>query len=389
MAGVIVDATAYGLAVERAALARDWIRTQALFDTFADALAAATGLDRQVDCLRAYLELETCGARAFAGGFSSDIVRAVRMDLAAPRSDLAPDGRSIVIGALHTGGRAFGAAEWIDDGAGLSEREVRTGIAETLRLASPKALIGSAPFARSPRFWMGLAREAIHAARTRRDRIAAARRAVRAAAAAAIAMEPDRTRRRTPDEAALTAPLAIVRPGGAPALRAAIRALQAQNVRIEPIAFWLRAAKSGHAIGPAALVALDLEAGAENDEDRAAYAGVAATSFVPLEALSAWSRGAPVGWRAAATARMPARTVLEHARRARAALGEDAVALMFGADQDQTLRAALRQAGFLGAVSPITGLASIEANPFELLSVVLDAHTPPQVVTRRLGLRHT
>ncbi|MFZ4602492.1 MAG: glycosyltransferase family 2 protein [Caulobacterales bacterium] len=387
MAGVIVDAVAYGRAIDRAALASDWETVRGRFDALADALAQATGLTRQIDCLRAYLEIETRGPSAFSDGFRSDVVHALRLDPNAPPRELSGEGRPILLAALASRGACLGSVEWICEDGRAPAPDVALGVSETLKLASPRALVRGTGAPSRLSFWMKAAPEALRAA-SAGDQTQAIRRAIRNAAAAALAPVPDsRGRPIGAGAPADAATLAVVRAGGAAAAREAIDACARTGVSIVEIGPWMEAARSGATFGRLGMLALDgVRPGGPED---AACTGCPATIFLPLIELAKASVKAPnraIGWRAGGAARLDAGTLLTQARAAQGALGTRAVALMQPADQDQTLRAALRQAGFIGAVSPVIGPARIDSNPFEILSVPLDDRTPPGMAARRLGL---
>lgn len=259
-------------------------------------------------------------------------------------------------------------------------------------MASPKALMRATPAARRLAFWRAVARDAGIALRAT-PRGAAARMLVRRAAARALTGVETSRAAIGKGPPSFAAPFAIIRAGGADAARAALAGVTGAGVEVVPAAAWAKAAGAGRVSGRCAMFGLD-GAGLAPDgpEMRACReAGAPVTVFLDdadLPHADSWrARGdVTIGWRAAATARLGAVALLTRARAARAHLGADAWALMCPADQDSTLRAALRQAGFLAAASPITGPARIDQTPYERLTSTLDRWTPPAMAARRLGL---
>lgn len=393
MAGVAVDAMAYGLACDRRALAVSWRETQARFSDLCAAVRAATGLTRQIDAFAAYLEIETRGAAAFAEPGRIGAVRTCRLDLRSRVAPVPAEGADLVIAAIVSGGTALGACEWIAGADAIPEVDVRTALNETLLTASPKALLRATPAPLTPAFYAAASRLAARAVRTH-PRADALRALVRRAAAAALSgLTPPNAVVLGKGAPIAAAPLVVVRAGGAPALTAALPALEAAGLEIVSMRAWGEAARAGRLHGRMAMLALDA-AGLAPDSDEAhicARAGVpytVALDDVAFAQADAWrlTPQVEIAWRAAATARMSAPALLARAHAVRARLGKDAWALMIAADQDSTLRAALRQAGFLSAASPVTGQAHADAGPYERLSIVLDAWTPPSMAARRLGL---
>ncbi|MBU6372114.1 MAG: glycosyltransferase family 2 protein [Alphaproteobacteria bacterium] len=392
LAGVTVDAMAYGLACDRRALAESWPQTRARYAALCDALREATGLTRQIDAFAAYLDLETRAAAAFAEPQRAGLVQTLRLDPGGNRQRLDADGRDIVIAAVIAGDTAIGACEWIAQDDAVDAPAIRAALQETLSVASPKALLRATPAPRRAAFWTSVARDAapVLAARARGD---ALRGLVRRAAAAALTHSAPPSAVLGKGAPAVAAPFALVRSGGAAALRAALTAFETHGVEIAGLADWGRAARAGRVYGACALIGLDA-AGLAPDAPElrlCVEAGAPVTVFLDdaeLAGAGAWRAGprVKIGWRAGATARLSAPELLARARAARAALGDDAWALMLAGDQDSTLRAALRQAGFLGAASPIHGRAHVGSTPFERLTTPLDRWTPPDMAARRLGL---
>jgi hypothetical protein len=315
------------------------------------------------------------------------VVHGVRLDANARPGDIGGEGRQIIVAALAARGQSLGSVEWICEGDRVSASDVALGLSESLKLASPRGLLRATGALWRLPFWMTALPEALRVA-SARDRTLALRRAIRRAAASALAPGPDIHGPPIGVGAlAETAALAVVRAGGASAAREAIDAMAEAGIEIVEISAWIEAARGGATFGRLGMVALDgaIPGGPEDS----ACARYPAMAFLPSELLAEAASRAPgrrIGWRAGGVARLDAGALLAQARAARSALGARAVALMQPAEQDQTLRAALRQAGFLGAISPVIGQARIDSNPFEILSVPLDVRTPPGMAARRLGL---
>ena len=383
MADVIVDAAAYGLAADRAALARDWSRVAMRFDALIEALRTRGLGARRADTLRALIEANVRGVDAFRDGFASETVSAVSLDLSAlPAHDLA--GAEAIVGSVTGAGIWLGAFE-----RSASDGAIADGVAAVLRAAPAGKLLRGTRAVANPAFWAQCALKAPSLAMAD-DRGAWVRRAVRSAAARPWRpREPDPPARLGEGPRAATSTLILLRSGAAPLLGAMLAEIKAAGCRVASIGDWARAAQAGSIFGRLAMIAVEDRGDMDDVKMALAAAGVAATVFSaqPRADDARFAHGwlAPMGVCALAPSDLRAAGA-----RAMAMLPDDGHArgvLFAGGRPDGVVSDVLRRVGFSFGIVPVAGKASIDADPFALHCVTIDAFTPAQALAARLDLR--